>query len=170
MPHSSSQAFLRDPDSDFFMNPAGYAARGGNPAGAIATPTHGEAQFGMAEGNLHPPGPKKTQHPSTNPAYEEAVIDLIATMLFCSGAVAALHESETVTDRRNAKDILGHVTESYPSRPSFAFLGDLCVLAVQDSSKAIRGIDFNFGKEPANSFTQDQHPEIFSKTVCTVVR
>jgi len=25
---------------------------------------------------------------------------------------------------------------------------------------AIRGIDFNFGKEPANSFTQDQHPHL----------
>lgn len=25
---------------------------------------------------------------------------------------------------------------------------------------AIRGIDFNFGKEPANSFTQDQHPDL----------
>ena len=25
---------------------------------------------------------------------------------------------------------------------------------------AIRGIDFNFGKEPANSFTKDQHPDL----------
>lgn len=25
---------------------------------------------------------------------------------------------------------------------------------------AIRGIDFNFGKEPANTFTQDQHPDL----------
>jgi len=25
---------------------------------------------------------------------------------------------------------------------------------------AIRGIDFNFGKEPANSFTSDQHPDL----------
>lgn len=25
---------------------------------------------------------------------------------------------------------------------------------------AIRGIDFNFGKEPTNSFTQDQHPDL----------
>jgi type I restriction enzyme M protein len=25
---------------------------------------------------------------------------------------------------------------------------------------AIRGIDFNFGKEPANSFTNDQHPDL----------
>jgi type I restriction enzyme M protein len=25
---------------------------------------------------------------------------------------------------------------------------------------AIRGIDFNFGKEPANSFTSDQHPNL----------
>ena len=25
---------------------------------------------------------------------------------------------------------------------------------------AIRGIDFNFGKEPANTFTNDQHPDL----------
>ena len=25
---------------------------------------------------------------------------------------------------------------------------------------AIRGIDFNFGKEPVNSFTNDQHPDL----------
>jgi type I restriction enzyme M protein len=30
---------------------------------------------------------------------------------------------------------------------------------------AIRGIDFNFGKEPANSFTNDQHPDLRADTV-----
>lgn len=31
--------------------------------------------------------------------------------------------------------------------------------AVAAMNMAIRGIDFNFGKEPANSFTSDQHPD-----------
>jgi hypothetical protein len=32
----------------------------------------------------------------------------------------------------------------------------------------IRGIDFNFGKEPANSFTSDQHPDL--RADCEFVR
>ena len=41
-----------------------------------------------------------------------------------------------------------------------ASLGVLRAFAVKNSSTAIRSIDFNFGKEPANSFTQDQHPDL----------
>jgi hypothetical protein len=48
-------------------------------------------------------------------------------------------------------------------------LGNLSVYGQQSNpttwrlaamNMAIRGIDFNFGKEPANSFTSDQHPDL----------
>lgn len=48
-------------------------------------------------------------------------------------------------------------------------LGDLSVYGQESNpttwrlaamNMAIRGIDFNFGKEPANSFTSDQHPDL----------
>ncbi|MEA3189079.1 MAG: type restriction enzyme protein [Chthoniobacter sp.] len=35
---------------------------------------------------------------------------------------------------------------------------------------AIRGIDFNFGKEPANSFTSDQHPDLRADYVMATAR
>lgn len=35
---------------------------------------------------------------------------------------------------------------------------------------AIRGIDFNFGKEPANSFTNDQHPDLRADFVMAKMR
>jgi len=48
-------------------------------------------------------------------------------------------------------------------------LGDISVYGQESNpttwrlaamNMAIRGIDFNFGKEPANSFTNDQHPDL----------
>ena len=47
--------------------------------------------------------------------------------------------------------------ESNPTTPGQA-RGRLWRLAAMNM--AIRGIDFNFGKEPANSFTNDQHPDL----------
>lgn len=53
-------------------------------------------------------------------------------------------------------------TLSSPSSSSSASLGDLCAFAVKISSSpmAIRGIDFNFGKEPADTCTRDQQPDL----------
>jgi type I restriction enzyme M protein len=51
---------------------------------------------------------------------------------------------------------------SHDSQASFfsASLGDLCAFAVENFSMAIRGIGFDFGKEPADTFTRDQHPDL----------
>ena len=91
------------------------------------------------------------------------LVDLIATIPFhCSGAVSASYETATVADRRfTTENILGHDQKSTASDSSSAFLGDLCAFAVKNSSSmAIRGIDFDFGKEPADTFTRDQHPDL----------
>lgn len=57
---------------------------------------------------------------------------------------------------------LRYPTLSSPSSSSSASLGDLCAFVVKISSSpmAIRGIDFDFGKEPADTFTRDQHPDL----------
>ena len=94
-----------------------------------------------------------------DPANLAGLIDLIATIPFQH---ADLH----------AKDILGQVCprnlnleiNPLPPHSSSAFLGDLCAFAVNSSpssmNMAIRGIDFDFGKEPADTFTRDQHPDL----------
>ena len=43
---------------------------------------------------------------------------------------------------------------------SSASLGDLCAVKNSFSSMAIRGIDFDCGKERADTFTRDQHPAL----------
>ena len=120
--------------------------------------------------NRRRPKPRKTsdgRRPTLQlqivPANLAGLIDLIATMPFhCSSTVSASYETATVADRRfTAENIFGHDQESTISDSSFAFLGDLCAFAVKNSlSIAIRGIDFDFGKEPADTFTRDQHPDL----------
>ncbi|MDZ4752131.1 MAG: hypothetical protein SGI87_10980 [Flavobacteriales bacterium] len=70
------------------------------------------------------------------------------------------NQSRQRTTATDAKDILGQENPINHSSSPSASLGDLCVFAVKNSSMAIRGIDFNFGNEPANSFTQDQHSHL----------
>lgn len=48
--------------------------------------------------------------------------------------------------------------ESIPS----AFLGNLRAFAVQYSLIAMRGIGFDFGKKPADTFLCDQHPALLA--------
>ena len=120
--------------------------------------------------NRRRPKPRKTsdgRRPTLQlqivPANLAGLIDLIATMPFhCSGAVSASYETATVADRRfTTENILGQDQESTASDSSSASLGDLCAFAVKNSSSmAIRGIDFDFGKEPADTFTRDQHPDL----------
>ena len=59
----------------------------------------------------------------------------------------------------HAKDILGHAPRSSRSNSHSAPLGELCASAVKNSSFAIRGIDFGFGKKPADIFIRDQYPD-----------
>ena len=70
----------------------------------------------------------------------------------------------SVCDRRTSNSRIpgrnkfraGHLRRpSAPPRSSSALLGDLGAFAVKSSSMAIRGIDFDFGKEPADTFTRD---------------
>jgi hypothetical protein len=58
----------------------------------------------------------------------------------------------------HAMDILGHIPSSKHPNSTSASLGTLCVFAVKNSSSS--GIDFYFGKEPADTFTRDQHPDL----------
>ena len=92
-----------------------------------------------------------------DPANLAGLIDLIATL--------PLQHADRNLSRHGAaataaKDILGPDPESSRSNSSSAPLGDLCAFAVQNSSMTIRGIDFDFGKEPADTFTRDQHPDL----------
>ncbi len=84
-----------------------------------------------------------------DPANLAGLIDLIANIPFQH---ADLH----------AKDILGHGPKTSRSKSSSVSLGDLCAFAVKNSSSpmAIRSIDFDFGKEPADTFIRDQHPDL----------
>ncbi len=87
-------------------------------------------------------GRKPTLLIQIDPPNLAGLIDLIATIPFQQ---VDLHP----------KDILGHDPQSTPPSSSSTFLGDLCVIAVQNSLMAIRSIDF--GKEPAETFTRDQN-------------
>ena len=70
-----------------------------------------------------------------------AHIDLIAGLSFLySVAVSAPHKQATIPDRGSkAKNILWHLRPINPPSSASAFLGDLCALAVKNSSIAIFG-------------------------------
>ncbi len=170
------EEMIRDPDSDLHLRPADYGtftkyneaiaaeleerdyyieknvfwvpalARWKTLQDSAKLPAGTEINM---EKGFSPPLNKNHTQLQIDQANLAGFIDLIATIPFQH---ADLH----------AKDILGNAPKASPSNSSSATRGDLCAFAVEKSSSsiAICGVDFDFGKEPADTFTRDQHPDL----------